>query len=319
MVWHYDGQVADEASIPLFLLSKAVRKHVKVALTGDGGDEFFAGYPTYMASRAASVLGRCSPRFLWRYIAKIAYTLDRSNEDRLPPIAKLKRFAMGLGDGGAARAHAYWRRYVPGFSLPDLYGPNLKAMLDVDPFADYHGLMTDASGKAIDRYLLSDQRFHLPGGLLLKSDFMSMANSLEIRVPLLDRRIMDFAGRIDGTVLQGGGSKRVLREASQKMGAPEEIARAAKRGFNSPLAQLLRGALKPMAERCFDQELDRLEPWLQPDTMRRLWRDHSARTANHDYALWAALHLSLSLDNLEHCGEASEGRTSASSSSAAVS
>ncbi|MBR0900698.1 asparagine synthase (glutamine-hydrolyzing) [Bradyrhizobium tropiciagri] len=294
----YDGQVADEASIPLFLLSAAVRQHVKVALSGDGGDEFFGGYQTYAASPAAAVLGHLLPRAVWQAFGRASYARAGSDETRLPLLAKVTRLALGIADGGAKHAHAYWRRLVPAFLLNDLYGPELRPLVDLDPFEEYRGILASEAGTLVDRCLVADQRFHLPGGLLLKSDAMSMAHGLEIRVPLLDRRVMEFAGRIDARLLLGrtGDSKRVLRAAARRLGAPEAVVSAGKRGFNTPLARLLRVDLRPLAEDCFDKAADRLTPWLEPNTVRRLWREHRDAVVNHDYALWPILNLSLWLD-----------------------
>jgi asparagine synthase (glutamine-hydrolysing) len=294
----YDGQVADEASVPLYLLSAAVRQHVTVALCGDGGDEFFGGYPTYMASRAAAVLGRLFPRAAWQALGRASYARGASDETRLPLAAKVKRLALGIADGGAEHAHAYWRRLVPNFLLTDLYGPELRPLADMDPFDEYHAILASEAGTLIDRCLVADQRFHLPGGLLLKSDAMTMAHGLEVRVPLLDRRVMDFAGRIDARLLVGGksDSKRVLRAAAKRLGAPETVVSATKRGFNTPLARFLRADLRPLAEDCFDKAVDRLTPWLEPNAVRRLWHEHRDAIVNHDYTLWPILNLSLWLD-----------------------
>ena len=298
VVRFYDGQVADEASLPLYLLSAEVRQHVTVALCGDGGDEFFGGYPTYTASRIADLLGRLLPRSAWQGLGRSCYMQGAGNEGRLPLAAKVKRLALGIGDGGQHHAHVYWRRLVPGFLLADLYGPELKPLAGFDPFDEYRTILASETGSVIDRCLVADQRFHLPGGLLLKSDAMTMAHGLEVRVPLLDRRVMDFAGRIDARVLVGGGgaSKKVLRAAARRLGAPEAVVGATKQGFNTPLARLLRTGLRPLAELCFETEADRLAPWLQPSTVRRLWREHRDRAVNHDYALWSILNLSLWLD-----------------------
>jgi asparagine synthase (glutamine-hydrolysing) len=294
----YDGQVADEASIPLFLLSASVRQHVTVALSGDGGDEFFGGYPTYVASRAAAVLGRLFPRAVWQALGRATYAHGASNESRLPLAAKVTRLALGTADGGAQYAHAYWRRLVPAFLLPDLYGPELRPLVDTDPFDEYRAILATEAGSLLDRCLVADQRFHLPGGLLLKSDAITMAHGLEVRVPLLDRRIMEFAGRIDARLLlnKRGDSKRVLRAAAKRLGAPETVVSATKRGFNTPLARLLRSDLRPLAEDCFDKAVDRLTPWLEPNAVRRLWREHRDAIVNHDYTLWPILNLSLWLD-----------------------
>jgi len=294
----YDGQVADEASVPLYLLSAAVRQHVTVALSGDGGDEFFGGYPTYMASGAAAVLGRLFPRTVWQALGRASYARGASDETRLPLAAKVKRLALGIADGGAEHAHAYWRRLVPAFLLTDLYGPELRPLADMDPFDEYRAILASEPGTLIDRCLVADQRFHLPGGLLLKSDAMTMAHGLELRVPLLDRRIMEFAGRIDARLLvsRKGDSKRVLRAAAKRLGAPETVVSATKRGFNAPLARFLRADLRPLAEDCFDTAVDRLTPWLEPNAVRRLWREHRDAIVNHDYTLWPILNLSLWLD-----------------------
>jgi asparagine synthase (glutamine-hydrolysing) len=294
----YDGQVADEASVPLFLLSAAVRRHVKVALSGDGGDEFFGGYPTYTASRAAAVLGHVVPQAVWQALGRVIYARAGGDETRLPLLTKVTRLASGIADGGAKHAHAYWRRFVPAFLLNELYGLELRPLVDLDPFDEYRDILASESGTLVDRCLVADQRFHLPGGLLLKSDAMSMAHGLELRVPLLDRRIMEFAGRIDTCLLlsRKGDSKRILRAAAERLGAPETVVSASKRGFNTPLARLLRADLRPLAEDCFDKAADRLTPWLEPNTVRRLWREHRDATVNHDYTLWPILNLSLWLD-----------------------
>lgn len=294
----YDGQVADEASVPLYLLSAAVRQHVTVALSGDGGDEFFGGYQTYMASGAAAVLGRLFPRAVWQALGRASYARGASDETRLPLAAKVKRLVLGIADGGAEHAHAYWRRLVPAFLLTDLYGPELRPLADMDPFDEYRAILASEPGTLIDRCLVADQRFHLPGGLLLKSDAMTMAHGLELRVPLLDRRIMEFAGRIDARLLvsRKGDSKRVLRAAAKRLGAPETVVSATKRGFNAPLARFLRADLRPLAEDCFDKAVDRLTPWLEPNAVRRLWREHRDAIVNHDYTLWPILNLSLWLD-----------------------
>jgi asparagine synthase (glutamine-hydrolysing) len=151
--------------------------------------------------------------------------------------------------------------------------------------------MGDDGQSLVDRCLVADQRFHLPAGLLMKADAMSMAHSLELRVPFLDRRIMDFAGRCHADLLtpMRGPTKRLLRTALRHYGAPDDIVRDRKRGFNTPLARLLRTALSNLAQRHFSTEADRLAPYLQPGAVRRLWQEHKEGRANHAYTLWPIL------------------------------
>jgi asparagine synthase (glutamine-hydrolysing) len=295
VVHHYDGQSCDEASLALLLLSQEVRKSVTVALTGDGGDEFFAGYPTYAASRLAARIGPLIPARAWEWIGQSFYHLGSSGKKRLPLSAIAFRLALGMASG-PSRAHACWRRYIPQFMLQKLYGSALRPLLDEDPFGGYKAEIDNAEGDLIDRCLLADQRWHLPGGLLLKSDAMSMARSLELRVPLLDRRIMDFAGRCHADLLLSprGEKKLLLRQLARRMRAPGAVTEGAKRGFNAPLAGLLRNELRPAAERIFEREANVLEPFLVPDQARLLWRQHLEGRRDHSYAIWPILHFGIS-------------------------
>lgn len=290
VVHHFDGQVCDESAVPLYLLFRKVRESVTVALSGDGGDEFFGGYPTYRASRIAAAAGLALPPGVAAMIGKAAYASAARNEDRLPLAALVARFTLGLAQSRQF-AHTRWRRLVPAFQLGGIYGPALRGVRDENAFVEYEQHMSEAGGALVDRCLVSDQRFHLPSGLLMKADAMSMAHSLELRVPFLDRRIMDFAGRCQSGLLtpMRGPSKRLLRSALQRYNAPADVVADRKRGFNTPLARLLRTSLSKLAERHFDAEAARLEPYLVPDVVRGLWIEHKERRANHAYTLWPIL------------------------------
>jgi asparagine synthase (glutamine-hydrolysing) len=299
VVHHFDGQVCDESAVPLYLLFRKVREHVTVALSGDGGDEFFGGYPTYRASRIAAAAGLALPKGIAAMIGKAAYASAARNEDRLPLAALVARFTLGLAESRQF-AHTRWRRLIPAFQQGDIYGMALQGVRAENPFAEYEHHMSAAGGALVDRCLVADQRFHLPSGLLMKADAMSMAHSLELRVPFLDRRIMDFAGRCQSSLLtpMRGASKRLLRRALQRYHAPEDVVADRKRGFNTPLARLLRTSLSGLAQRHFEREVDRLAPYLAPDVVRRLWIEHKDRRANHAYTLWPILTFAIWLEQL---------------------
>lgn len=297
VVHHYDGQVADESSGPLLLLTRALRRHSIVALSGDGGDEFFGGYPTYRASRVTPLL----PASLAALAGRLAYSSSGADETRLPMQAVFARFMLGIA-AGRRHAHVEWRRFLPDFLASRVYGPALTPLLGQSPTAEYRAVMDVAAGDTLlDRCLIADQSFHLPSGLLMKTDAMSMANSVEIRVPLLDRRIMEFSGRCNLSLLvpSSGPSKPLLRCALERIGAPKQVWSAGKRGFNNPLAALLRGELKPLCERIFERNPDVLQPYLRPDAVREIWREHAHHRCNHAYALWPMLTLALWRSELE--------------------
>ena len=290
VVYHFDGQCADTGALAFYQLSGAVREHTTVVLSGDGGDEFFCGYETYAATRAAEFVRRVMPAGLARVIGRAAYWANARNESRLPLTALAARFALGIGEGGAA-PHLYWRRLIPGFVVEKIYGPDMAGFVSATPYAEYEQYYAEPHEEVLDRAMIADQRFHLQS-VLAKVDAMSMAHSLEVRVPLLDRRIMDLAGKIPVALLNPapkGPPKYVLRKLAGQLGMPASVALARKKGFNVPISRLLRGDLAPIADEVLDRNADVLASFLKPDAVRELWRAHRDRIADNAFALWPIL------------------------------
>jgi asparagine synthase (glutamine-hydrolysing) len=160
----------------------------------------------------------------------------------------------------------------------------------------YTAAIAAADGPTLlDRWLVGDQDYYLPGDMLAKTDRVSMAHALEVRVPFLDRRMMELAGAIDASLLTPftGPPKAVLRETLARQDGLAEIARLEKRGFNNPVAAMLRNELRPLSEAVFERGADRFAPYLDADALRGLWRDHDAKRANHQYLLWMLLGLAV--------------------------
>jgi len=263
----------------------------RCVLSGDGGDEFFCGYETYAATRAAEVLRHVVPAVVARWVGQFAYRCNATDERRLPMAALLSRFALGLADGGS-RPHLEWRRLVPQFVAREIYGSEMTDLVCASPYVEYASYYDNASGDVLDRAIIADQRFHLQS-ILAKVDAMSMAHSLEVRVPLLDRRIMDLAGRMALSLLHPSGRrpKNLLRLLARQLGAPSAVARGRIHGFNAPISRFLRGPLRPLADRVLDRDADALAPHLRPDGVRAIWRAHRERRADHGFALWPILML----------------------------
>lgn len=291
MVEHVDGQLADSSALAHYAISRAVRREVKVVLAGDGADEFFGGYPTYRASLIAQRVAPWMPRHATRAVAlALSRRLGGADESRIPWHEKLTRFLLGATDPHCS-PHAQWRRIAMPHLLPALYGEPMRPLLDVDPLRSYANTLEEAEGTLLDRCLLADERYYLPADMLAKVDRMSMAHGLEIRVPFLDRRVMALAGSLDGSLLTGfaGPSKKVLRELLRSTGVPADIAAAPKKGFNVPVARLLRRELRSLGAQLLDRDADVFAPLLRPDEVRRLWLEHLEKRANHGYLLWALL------------------------------
>lgn len=292
-----DGQLGDSSALAFYQLAREVRRHVKVVLSGDGGDEFFGGYPTYRASSlAASSLGGILPSRLFAMLATGMRRAARVSEGRLTIQERIYRLLYGLSQ---PIPHVVWRHYLANDERDALYGPVLLDELHRDPFSGYAKAFHSSSGNVTDRAMLADQSYYLPGDMLVKADRISMAHGLEVRVPLLDRRIMDFAAELDPKLFfgaDGRATKQVLRATLRTLMAPEIIASARKRGFNVPMNLLLRGALRPMAEHYLTTNADIFRPFLRADTVRLFWRQHASGSIDRKYLLWTLLTLAVWLD-----------------------
>ncbi len=287
-----DGQLSDASALACHRLSEITRRHVKVALSGDGADEFFGGYPTYRATAMASGLRGWMPPRAWRLLARGMRAVARGSDERLSAPEKAYRFFHGLSQ---ATPHATWRHYFPSWMQGKVYGAGLSGSDVGDPFSGYAAAFDEAKGDVIDQALLADQTYYLPADLLVKLDRTSMAHGLEVRVPMLDRRIMEFAGRLDHRLLldRTGSTKRVLRQALSLMGCGDVVTKAPKRGFNLPINSLLRQELGSLANRFLDREADIFAPYLRPDEVRSLWRSHVAGRSDEKYIVWTLMTLAV--------------------------
>jgi asparagine synthase (glutamine-hydrolysing) len=295
VVHHFDGQCADTGALGFYQLAGAVRKHCTVVLSGDGGDEFFGGYDTYAATRIAGVMAHVVPRSVAGMVGRFAYRSVGANEARLPAAAQIARFALGLSEPGN-RPHLQWRRLVPRFLAAEIYGSEMADLVSADPFSEYAEYYSEPHGKLLDRALIADQRFHLQS-VLAKVDAMSMAHGLEVRVPILDRRVMDLAGAIDIALLNPspkGPPKYVLRKLAERLGMPKSAVWSHKRGFNVPISRMMRrGGLRAICDRVLNVEADVFAPYLKPDRIRALWKDHMEGKFDNAFALWPILTLGI--------------------------
>ncbi len=286
-----DGSLADSSALAMYRLSRRVRSGATIALSGDGGDEIFAGYPTYRASALAHFTQPTLPRAAWRSLGRAFASSGEFTEDRVGRQEMLARLFTGLS---AEVPHSAWRVYLYPWDRDLIYGAELKSLTQ-DPLGDYAQAFRNAAGDVWDKSLLADQRHYLPADMLMKVDRSSMAHALEVRVPFLDRRIMTFASRLDRRLLAtyGGETKRLLRAAANVMGAPASITGMRKRGFNIPMNRLLAEGLKPLAERLLYGNPDILTPYCAADGVRRIWSDHRDGRVDRRYVIWTLLTLAV--------------------------
>lgn len=295
--------IGDASIIPTYLLSKFARESVTVALGGDGGDELFLGYPTFVADKYAQTLDRMLPlnaqRTLGRGLTGAARLLPVSRKNMSLDF-KVKRFAQGLGYRPGVRHQAWMGSFLPG-EIEDILVPEVARLaLAQSPYQLVEELanegpalgVRDADDAAVYQYA----RLYLTAGVLVKVDRASMAASLEVRAPLLDTRVVDLACALPGRLkLRGNVTKYILKKAARPW-LPAEIIDRPKKGFGIPVGEWLRGPLRGLAHDLLSPaRLKRQGIW-RPESIQRMLAEHDAGTADHRKPLWTLLALQLWLD-----------------------
>jgi asparagine synthase (glutamine-hydrolysing) len=286
LVWYFDEPFADQSSIPTYLVSKLAREHVKVVLSGDGGDELFAGYTRYATDRKRSgferlprvlrrgvmqPLSRRLPHGAWgrNYLHKVASDpIDRYIEDisiftKLnKPLLYTQDFRRQLGETEAA---ALFREYAASVSSPE----------------------------PLDALLYLDSKTYLPGDILTKVDRMSMAVSLEARVPLLDHKLIEFVTRIPASMkMKGLETKHIFKRAVEGI-VPAEILNRPKQGFGVPINEWINAQLRERIRDTFADARTRERGYVEPHYIDVLLDEHERGRRDHSWPLWALLMLEL--------------------------
>src|SRR5262245_15550773 len=278
-----DEPLADPALVPTFLLARFARNDVKAVLVGEGGDELFAGYPTYVGAALATRWQRL-PRGLRRRLAGLAPLLG-TPRGNFTPRWLLRRF-LEVGDEAAVVRHALWTGCFSPEALAAVVAPGGPLGSATEPPAP--GARTE-----LDRLLELDLTGYLPDDLLVKLDRACMAASLEGRAPFLDHHLVEFACRLPIDLkIRGVVTKRVLRSAVADL-VPPSIRRRVKRGLSVPLASWLAGPLHAFAR----DTLEALDPHLvRPEAVRSLLDEHVERRRDNRRELWALIVLQLWLE-----------------------
>ncbi len=287
MAYYSDEPSADAGALPVWFLSKLTARHVTVALSGEGADEIFGGYQTYLADRYASSVRRL-PRPILQLALGIANRLPVSDE-KIGLEYKLKRFLAGALLP-ADDAHFYWN----GTSRTD----ELSRLGFTGPQRDTAALPAALNGlppasDIVNRYLFVDQHYYLPDDILYKCDRMSMAHSLEVRPPFLDHRIVEFAGTLPANLkIRGRRTKFLLRELVRSKLPPAVLSRP-KEGLDIPAHDWLRGPLRHLLLDTLSPENVRKVGIFSPASVSALIQRHLSRQENLGYHLWGLLTLHL--------------------------
>jgi len=284
-----DEPLGDASLIPTFLLSRFTRQSVTVALSGDGGDELFAGYPTYQAHRLARGV-EAIPRWLWRGLIRPAVERLPVSLSNLSLDFKLKRFFEGM-DYADVERHAVWLGSFTPAQQQALFTPEAQERMEAPPsYGAFHEILASApSVEGLERMLYLDLKGYLGEGVLTKTDRASMACSLEVRVPLLDRRVVELAARLPMDLkLRGLTTKWVLKRALAGVLPAETLARP-KKGFGIPIGHWFRDELRPLLRDVCGSDAIRRGGLFRPEAVERLMSEHESRRRDHRKKLYTLL------------------------------
>ena len=269
-----DEPFADPSFLPTLLLSRFTRRHVKVALAGDGGDELFAGYDPFLAHRPAALFARI-PKPLRAALHGLVDALPASSRNMSLDF-RLKQFLRGV-DAPASLRHASWIASFLPAEMTQLLQPHLAAL--ASPEVAFRQVSEDAARSgarpgSIDEALRYYLTRYLADDILVKADRASMAASLELRAPYLDTAVVEFAARLPWRMKMSLTRTKVLLKRALRGVVPEEILRRPKKGFGIPVAAWIRGPLRPLFEEELSERALREGGVFEPKAVRDLLSAH---------------------------------------------
>ncbi len=289
----WDEPLGDFSNFPTYLVSKTAREKVTVVLSGDGGDEIFGGYEHYIAQKAARTLDFGLFRPFHGLMAKATHLFPPS-ELKKGMVNRVKRFSEGLENSHANR-HFRWMLFLSGYQKSQLYSPQfmaeghpfLKELPQREPFDAYFRNSERYDG--INRDLYLDFKTYMVDNILVKVDRMSMATSLEARVPLLDYKMVEFAFSLPHQYkVKGAVTKWFFKKAMEGI-LPDEIIYRRKEGFSIPIKNWLKNDLKDLMLEYLSEKRVKESGYFNYTYIRRMMDEHLGGKQNHAHRLWSLI------------------------------
>jgi asparagine synthase (glutamine-hydrolysing) len=288
LVTYFDEPFGDSSAVPTYYVSEIARRYATVVLSGDGGDEIFAGYSRHYLQRLECRLRRL-------LFGSAGAGLVASVGAWLPPM-KGKETLKKLGmTPDKAYAYKFYQLLFNPEVKRDLYSGDLRAScVAFDPAAPFRSYYNRCnSSDPLDKALYVDIKTYLADDILVKVDRMSMAHALEVRAPLLDHKLLEFTATIPSSLkLKGRTTKYLLKQVMRKY-LPSRVFTRAKHGFTMPVGEWLKGPLRPMVEDCLFSSRARQRGFFNPKAMQRLWAGHLSGAQDYSHHLWMMLMLEL--------------------------
>lgn len=283
-----DDPIGDFSIFPTYLISKLARSHVKVVLSGDGGDELFGGYETYQANQLAGIYRRLPGTIRKRIMEPLAETIPPQPQKK-GLINKSKRFLEGARQANNL-GHARWRMFLNNNMRTQLFTPEFSAQFSRPATQHIDSLFQEAEQfSPLNRCLYVDVKSYLSDNILTKVDRMSMAASLEARVPYLDTDLVSLAFQMPDHLKTNARQTKILLKEIASRYIPEECVYRPKQGFSIPIKHWLNEKLKPLMEDLLSPHRLRNDGIFNANTVARLKQEHFSGKANHSHILWGVL------------------------------
>jgi asparagine synthase (glutamine-hydrolysing) len=293
----YDEPFSDSSQIPTYLISQLARRDVTVALSGDGGDELFGGYSRYLVgleawrriNRIPAALRRNGGKLIHKVPPHYIDQLIKPIRPLLPRAYRYKQIGQKLhklaGIWNTTTTDSVYSSLITLWQTPEtvVTGAN-----NLDMLANHHAAMSTLDNFT-ERMMFADTVTYLPDDILVKVDRASMAVSLEVRVPFLDHRVIEFAWKLAPELkIAGNQGKRVLRQVLKRY-VPENLYERPKMGFGVPIDHWLRGPLREWAGDLLSPDRLIREGFLNPGPVQEKWQEHLSGKASWHYLLWPVL------------------------------
>jgi asparagine synthase (glutamine-hydrolysing) len=291
-----DEPLSDGSLIPTYLLARFVRKHVTVALGGDGGDELFAGYPMYYAHKVAATYNAIPEFVRSGLIEPVLNNLPVSTND-MSFDYKAKRFVRGAKTDSVERHHSWFGSFAAA-QHESLLTRDVLEQTDADIYRGVRELVNASDAKnVIEQMQYADINFYMAEDILTKVDRAAMAVSLETRAPFLDPRVGQFAASISVEYKLKGSKGKYILKAAMKDLLPNNILHRPKKGFGIPIAEWLKGRLKPLVHDLLAPQKLKEQGLFNADYVQKLITEHETGAASHHKELWTLLVFQLWCEN----------------------
>jgi asparagine synthase (glutamine-hydrolysing) len=285
---HLDEPVGDGAAIPTFLLARKAREHVRVLLSGEGGDEIFNAYETHRAYKARLLYRKVAPPWARRALKAVSERLPTSYS-KLSWDFVSKRFTQG-SELDVPEAHVYWRHALSEDEQRRIWsGSPCRPTPQV--FSEYYRGLDGADG--LDRVTLMDLRYYFVDDLMVKNDRMIMAHSVETRFPYMEKNLVEYMARIPAPLRMRGFQGRRIQKLAMEGLLPREISRRQNMGLELPYSVWFLEEFRSLAEETFSRKNVEALGLIRHEVLMELWREHLGRKKDNGRALWCVLNLLL--------------------------